>query len=120
MASKITIKHSTDIIQKLEQKHVLAMPTDTIYGLVAKPSKTTINRIYAFKKRDRKNKPLALIVSDFKMLSQVISISERAKNMITNKPNTSITIISHGRVDHPLFNLVQHHGLIGARITRAA
>lgn len=119
MTSKITIKNSTDIIQKLEQEHVLAMPTDTIYGLVAKPSKTTITRIYSFKKRDRKNKPLALIVSDFKMLLQVISISERVKKMITNQPNTSITIISHGRADHPLFNLVQHHGLIGARITRA-
>lgn len=76
MASKITIEYLEDIIRKLEQKHVLAMPTDTIYGLVAKPSKTTINCIYALKKRNRKNKPLALIVSDFKMLLQVISISE--------------------------------------------
>lgn len=39
--------------------------------------------------------------------------------MIINNPHTAITIISHGRVDHPLFNLIQHHGLIGARITHA-
>ena len=55
--------------QVLDAGGVVVMPTDTVYGLAARPDRPqAVKRLYELKGRDG-GKPIALLVSDASMLS---------------------------------------------------
>ena len=62
----------------LHKGGVIAMPTDTIYGVAAKVSMTAgIHRLYNLKGRD-KNKPLAICCSEISQISRYVQLHEYA------------------------------------------
>jgi L-threonylcarbamoyladenylate synthase len=66
----------------LQEGKVIAYPTDTIYGLGCKADdKKAINRIYKIKKRE-KNKPLLVLISDFKMLRQYFKVDKKQETYL--------------------------------------
>jgi tRNA threonylcarbamoyl adenosine modification protein (Sua5/YciO/YrdC/YwlC family) len=61
----------------LQKGKVIVYPTDTIYGLgCSATDKKAINKIYRIKKRE-KNKPLLVLISDFKMLSEYFKVDKK-------------------------------------------
>ena len=58
-------------IQLLQEGRAIIIPTDTVYGLAAIPTKEAINLLYTLKKRDKAKKILALVAdySDFEKLT---------------------------------------------------
>jgi L-threonylcarbamoyladenylate synthase len=64
----LTIFEKLLIQKSLEQDHVVAFPTDTVYGLGANGySKTAIQKLYAAKGRDE-NKPLILLTDSIEKI----------------------------------------------------
>lgn len=55
------------VSEKLDKGRVVAVPTDTLYGLITLLKYS--NKIYEIKKRPI-DKPLGLFVSDFKYISK--------------------------------------------------
>jgi L-threonylcarbamoyladenylate synthase len=82
-----------NIISKvLKQEFVIAIPTDTIIGLVCMAnSNLAIKKIYNLKKRDI-NKPLSLLVNDIVMAKQYVQINNLSEKLI-NDVQYSFTII---------------------------
>ena len=52
MERKVSFWENTELIQTLSVGGVVVMPTDTVYGMVAKAENpTAVNRIYTIRKR---------------------------------------------------------------------
>ena len=61
----------------LKRGKVIVYPTDTIYGLGCSAiDKKAISKIYRIKNR-KKNKPLLVLISDFKMLSEYFKVDKK-------------------------------------------
>jgi L-threonylcarbamoyladenylate synthase len=61
----------------LKMGKVIVYPTDTIYGLgCSATDKRVVNKIYRIKKRE-KNKPMLVLISDFKMLAKYFSVDKK-------------------------------------------
>ena len=68
----------TDLIKKsiglILQNEPIIIPTDTVYGLVCRyDSRSAIEKIYKFKKRDRK-KPLILLGYNWRALKKFVTV----------------------------------------------
>ncbi len=59
-----------EIINEILFDNVVAIPTDTVYGLVAKLKKENITLINSFKKRTL-NKPLQILVNNIKQIESI-------------------------------------------------
>lgn len=83
-----------EISQKIINGEVIALPTDTIYGLVCKVSDdNAINIIYQIKKRDY-NKVLPVLVGSWEQAKSVGVISDELKSfLISNFSPGKITVI---------------------------
>ncbi|MBR4354832.1 MAG: L-threonylcarbamoyladenylate synthase [Kiritimatiellae bacterium] len=74
----------------LDAGGVVVMPTDTVYGLAARPDRPeAVKRLYELKGRDG-NKPIALLVSDASMLSG------KARELADRYWPGALTIVSGG------------------------
>ena len=63
MERKVSFWENTELIQTLSAGGVVVMPTDTVYGMVAKAENpTAVNRIYTIRKRNT-DKPCIILVS---------------------------------------------------------
>lgn len=82
------------IIDIINNDGVVIMPTDTIYGIVAKATnEDVIKKIYSLKKRDDR-KPMLILVSDQEMLKKyVVSINEIEQSLIDSLWPGPLTII---------------------------
>jgi L-threonylcarbamoyladenylate synthase len=61
----------------LKMGKVVVYPTDTIYGLGCSAlEKKAVSKIYRIKKRE-KNKPLLVLISDFKMLAEYFKVDKK-------------------------------------------
>lgn len=82
------------IIDVINNDGVVIMPTDTIYGIVAKATKEdVIKKVYSLKKRDDR-KPMLILVSDIEMLKKyVVSINEIEQTLIDSLWPGPLTII---------------------------
>ncbi len=56
----------------LERGRLVAVPTDTVYGIACKPEPEALKRLYAVKKREPR-KPLALVFDDMDRLIHTIT-----------------------------------------------
>lgn len=83
-----------EIIDVINNDGIVIMPTDTIYGIVAKATnEDVIKRVYSLKKRDDR-KPLLILVSDKEMLKDYVSsINELEQTLIDNLWPGPLTII---------------------------
>lgn len=71
------------ISQKLNDSQVVALPTDTVYGLVGKYNdEKAISQIYKIKNRQY-NKPLPILVGSWEQAKLVGVISEELQNFLT-------------------------------------
>lgn len=76
------LKKIKKTVEILKNKGVIIYPTDTIYGLGCDIfNKKAIEKIYQIKKREKK-KPLSLICSDFKQISEYAVIQNYAFNIM--------------------------------------
>ncbi|MBI5420917.1 MAG: threonylcarbamoyl-AMP synthase [Parcubacteria group bacterium] len=77
----------------LEDGGVLAVPTDTVYGLVADASHTrAVGRLFAIKQRDPK-KPTPLFIHSIAATKKVAHISKKQEAFLTNVWPGAITAV---------------------------
>ena len=76
---RYTKMDSDKIIELLNRGGLLAMPTDTVFGLACMMDEQAIARVYEAKGRSF-DKPLPMMCSSKKMISEVAKISEEAEN----------------------------------------
>ena len=83
-----------EIIDVINNDGIVIMPTDTIYGIVAKATnEDVIKRVYSLKKRDDR-KPMLILVSDNEMLKNYVSsINKVEQTLIDNLWPGPLTII---------------------------
>lgn len=83
-----------EIIDVINNDGIVIMPTDTIYGIVAKATnEDVIKRVYSLKRRDDR-KPMLILVSDNEMLKDYVSsINELEQTLIDNLWPGPLTII---------------------------
>lgn len=83
-----------EIIDVINNDGIVIMPTDTIYGIVAKATnEDVIKRVYSLKKRDDR-KPMLILVSGNEMLKDYVSsINELEQTLIDNLWPGPLTII---------------------------
>lgn len=71
-----------NLIKVLKKNGVVVMPTDTLYGIVGRAQDiSTVNRIYAIRKRNP-NKPCIILIgsiSEFEKFSIILSEEQKAK-----------------------------------------
>lgn len=77
------IWNNENLINILKNGGVVIMPTDTIYGMVARAqNKNTVNRIYTIRKRNPK-KPCIILIGDISELEKFsVSLSEIQKEKL--------------------------------------
>lgn len=104
------------VSQKIKQGEIIIIPTDTIYGILANCfSISALDKIYKIKKRD-KNKPLLVLVSDFKMMEKVVPSKEiqSKKNILNKIMKKPVTVILPAKKNLP--KAIVKDGKIAVRI----
>lgn len=82
-----------ELVNVLKNNGVVIMPTDTIYGIVAKANRENALKIYDMKGRNY-NKPFLILVSDITMLKKYsCSITELEMSLINKFLPGPLTII---------------------------
>ena len=89
---RYTKMDSDKIIELLNRGGLLAMPTDTVFGLACMMDEKTIARVYEAKGRSF-DKPLPMMCSSKKMISEVAKISEEAEKIIDRFMPGALTIV---------------------------
>ncbi|MDP3837048.1 MAG: L-threonylcarbamoyladenylate synthase [bacterium] len=93
--------------RRLRAGEVVIMPTDTVYGLLARAdSLTAIRRVYMIKHRD-KSYPLLVLVSSLSMVRRYCYLNSKQAKTLQN-------IWSQAR---PTTVILQHRGLLPRRLT---
>lgn len=93
-----------EAIKFLKSGGVVALPTDTVYGIAAMPfNKKAVRKLYRLKKRTSK-KPIALLVSSRIIASKfAISIPLKARKLISKYWPGPLTLIFKKRKSVPDF-----------------
>ncbi|MCR5095357.1 MAG: threonylcarbamoyl-AMP synthase [Erysipelotrichaceae bacterium] len=89
---RYTKMDSDKIIELLNRGGLLAMPTDTVFGLACMMDEEAIQRVYEAKGRSF-DKPLPMMCSSKKMISEVAKISEEAEKIIDRFMPGALTIV---------------------------
>ncbi|MBR3266482.1 MAG: threonylcarbamoyl-AMP synthase [Erysipelotrichaceae bacterium] len=89
---RYTKMDSDKIIELLNRGGLLAMPTDTVFGLACMMDEQAIARVYEAKGRSF-DKPLPMMCSSKKMISEVAKISEEAEKIIDRFMPGALTIV---------------------------
>ena len=89
---RYTKMDSDKIIELLNRGGLLAMPTDTVFGLACMMDEKAIARVYEAKGRSF-DKPLPMMCSSKKMISEVAKISEEAEKIIDRFMPGALTIV---------------------------
>jgi len=80
-------------VKILKQSGMIAYPTDTVYGIGCNIfDQKAVKRIFELKGRDF-YKPLSIAVSDFKMLEQMVFITEQEKEILEKLLPGPFTVI---------------------------
>lgn len=116
LESKIVNKNEIDkIIKTLENKHVVAFPTETVFGLgVMFNSVEALNELMQSKNRDA-SKAITLMVSDISKIEQYAYVTERDLKIIKAFMPGRITIILKKR-DSVSKQMTLNKDTIGIRI----
>ena len=105
------------VVEYLKDGQVIAYPTETIYGLGADvTSRKAVKRIYDLKSRDY-GLPIAILVSDLKMLREVVSdVPDAALPLMRQFWPGALTILFPASDLIPK-GLVTNTGKVGVRIS---
>jgi L-threonylcarbamoyladenylate synthase len=103
--------------QKLQQQKIIAIPTDTIYGLAVDATNyKAVEKLYKLKKRDN-NKPIAIFVQNLAMAKEIFAFNQLAEKIATLYMPGKITMILNVKKNN--FNLAKnlnyYHKTIGFR-----
>lgn len=80
-------------VQLIKNHEILAVPTDTIYGLTGlAQNSSTIQKLYAIKRRDE-NKPLAICVGDVPEIENWGDISHLPKDLLEKILPGPVTVV---------------------------
>jgi len=80
-------------VKILKRGGIIAYPTDTVYGIGCNVfDKEAVERIFELKGRDF-NKPLSIAVFDFKMLQEIVFVTEQEKEILEKFLPGPFTII---------------------------
>lgn len=94
------------------------MPTDTVYGLAARLTKKSINKIYFIKKRE-KTRPLSLIIKNIDDLNLFTScIPSFAKKIIKKFWPGPLTLVFEKNIHNPYNKIIGMENTIGIRIPK--
>ena len=100
------IKKAVDIINS---GGIIAIPTDTIYGLSASiHNLNAIKRIFDIKGRDSQ-KPLIIHISDIKELYDIAYVDNRVENLAKNFWPGALTLILKRKLFSPEMNLIRNN-----------
>jgi len=81
-------------IEKLKNGKVIAIPTDTVYGLAVDAKNfNAIENLYHLKKRD-KNKPLAIFLKNIEQIKKLFIVEEITKKLIEKYLPGKLTIVA--------------------------
>ncbi|MBU4484051.1 threonylcarbamoyl-AMP synthase [bacterium] len=105
------------VVECLKMGHIVAYPTETVYGLGADLfDKGAVKRIYDLKKRDY-GLPIPILVSDMDMLRDIVAeIPERAEALIRRFWPGPLTILFPASKKIPK-SMATNTGKIGIRIS---
>lgn len=92
------INTKEEIVALLNQYHVLAMPTDTVYGLILKANKSNEYVLKNVKLRPE-NKPLPLVVDSLEALLQVIDVDAKYCKLLHQYLPGGLTIVGDAKLD---------------------
>ena len=74
-----------EIIKVLNNNSLVALPTDTIYGVIGDPTSIiAVNKLYELKNRDR-NKKLSIFLDDKNKIKDICYTTEFINDVIENK-----------------------------------
>ena len=66
----------TEIVDIIKNGGVIAMPTDTVYGLVCDATnKEAVRKVFTIKKR-KENKPIGIFINNIKMARKYVKIEK--------------------------------------------
>lgn len=85
-----------DAAVTLEQGSVVALPTDTVYGLAAVPSAAA--RLFEIKGRDR-SVPIAVLVADLGQADRLVRLSEADRLLAARHWPGALTIVAEVRAE---------------------
>ena len=84
---------ASKIIEALKNNQIVAIPTDTVYGLFALPTIENAHKINTIKKSP-KDKKLSIMASEFSKYENILEIGEFEKNIISeNLPGAKTFIV---------------------------
>lgn len=112
--------HITRVVHSLQAGQVVAIPTDTFYGLAVDPVNLhAVDRIYELKSRSR-HKPLSLLISDVAQAYELARGIDGAFDRLTERfwPGP-LTIIVKAGSRLPL-RVTAHTGNVALRVPEAA
>lgn len=105
----------------LKLNKVVAIPTDTVYGLaVNAASDEAVNKLYCLKKRDN-SKPIAIFVSDISKAREIVTFSCLAEKIIAKYGDFPLTLVLPRKKDSGLklsAFLNQNDEFLGIRIVK--
>ncbi len=104
-------------MQQLKQQQVIAIPTDTIYGLAVDATNfEAVEKLYALKKRENQ-KPIAIFVQNLAMAKEIFAFNELAEKLANLHMPGKITMILPAKENsfNLATNLNYHHKTIGFR-----
>lgn len=96
----------TEAAHQLRSGNVIALPTDTVYGLACSANNPmAIQKLYDIKGRDE-NKPVAICVADLLQLRQWGKASHLTDNLLTQLLPGAVTIVLYksSKLDNPYLN----------------
>jgi len=93
-------------ILQLQNQKVIAIPTDTVYGLAVDASSFEgVEKIYELKKRDNQ-KPIAIFVQNLTMAKEIFQFNQLAERIANLYMPGKITMILNVKENH--FNLAKN------------
>lgn len=102
-----------EVVEVLNRGEIVALPTDTVIGLIALPTKDNAEKIYKIKKRERK-KPIGLFLSEATILKELLSVDFHEIEDLTTFWPGALTLVLP--VKNDIFPFLQKNGKLGFRI----
>lgn len=110
----LRLKDINSAINRLSEGKILACPTDTVYGLVARiDNRESVERIFQIKGRE-KDKPFPVFVRDIEMAKEIAEISSLQQEFLNSVWPGKVTAIlkSKGKILREL----ELNGTIAVRV----
>ncbi|MBD3208106.1 MAG: threonylcarbamoyl-AMP synthase [Candidatus Nealsonbacteria bacterium] len=117
---KLTSKGNKDMVREvslaLKEGKVVVVPTDTVYGLIAKaPDEKAVRKVFEIKQRPIK-KPLPVFVRDIAMAERLAFLSGQQKKILERFWPGQLTAVLKAKSKELPPGLLNEEGKIGLRV----